>query len=132
MDNLEVVYSQIEQKAITMHIHSTSLSFLYSPVFIVFDVAFWKPISIDFLNVSTCPFNVTYDCAIHVPYFSAMTIYDDPALMDVIISSFSPIVKTTFLCLAFSAIVPTTLKFNSSQQRDYSTCTIKPRPASDN
>ena len=41
------------------------------------------------------------------------TVYDIPALIDLIISSFSSIVNTTFLRLNFSATLRTSLKFYS-------------------
>ena len=164
-DNFAVVHSQFQHKTITMHTHTqhfvkhfifTSLHrfwcclseahfhwlhkcFDLRRILFVFDVAFWKPISIDYLNAlifdASFLMLATVDRAMHAPYFSAMTVYNDPASIDLIISSFLPIVDATFLCLAISAILRTTqsLKFNSLQHNYmYSTCAIKPRPFSDN
>ena len=47
----------------------------------------------------------TVDRAIYVPYFSAMTVYDDPAPIDLMISSFSPIGNATFLRLAYPLLI---------------------------
>ena len=122
--NFEVVHSQIQRKTITMHIHTQHFVELFkSPVFIVFDVAFWKPVSFFMLAI--------VDRAIHLPYFSAMTVYDDPASIDLIIFSFLLIVSPAFVCLEFSAILCTTRKFHLLRQHNYSTCAIKPRLCSD-
>ena len=139
VDNFEVVYSQIQHKTLTIHIHayiySAWLIFLYLPVFI-FNVAFRSLIFINFLNALSfdTPSSIlaTIDCAIYVPHFPTMTPYDDPASIDLIISSFLSIVNATFLCLVFSAIPHTSLKLYSLWPCDYSTCAIKPRLCSDN
>ena len=143
LDNFEVVHSRIQHETLTIHMHMRYIhtyialhqSFLYLSVFIIFDVAFWKLIFFDFLNASIFDTSflmlVTVDCTLYVPYFPAMTVYDDLASIELIISSISSIVNATILCLAFSAILHTTLKFNSLRH-DHCTCAIKPRSCSYN
>ena len=82
--------NQPMKKTQCTHIHSGSSSFLYSPAYIIFDAALWKPISIDSFWMLA-----TVDRAIHVPYFSVKTVVDDSASIDSIISIFSPIVNAT-------------------------------------
>ena len=139
MDNFEVVRSQIQHKSITMHTHTQCFVelFIFTSLH-RFRCCLSEAHSIDLLNTGSSTFGTSFlmlgtiNHAIDVLYFSAMTVNDDPASIDLIISSFLPIVKANHLHLAFSAILRTALKFNSLQHREDCTCTVKPKPCSDN
>ena len=92
VNDFEVVHSQIQHKTMTMNVptqHFIDL-FIFTN-FIVFDVAFRKPISIDLLNASTFDTSfltlATVNRTIHALYFSARRVYDDLAPTDLIISN---------------------------------------------